>query len=808
MKRLPLVLCASLLVPFLQAEQPVISGTYPHLAVYNDENECGIGAVVPWAGKLWFVTYAPHKPHGSSDKLYSLTPDLKLTAHPDSIGGTPANRMIHRESNQLFIGPYAIDAEGKVRTIPYKTMPGRLTGTARHLSDPANKIYHGTMEEGLYAVDVKTLAVSTLYRDGQVKGSAPLSQLVGDHGKGLYSGQGVLVYSNNGSNGARPLRDPRIPAGCLAEWDGKEWKVVRHGQFTEVTGPGGLRGNANPATDPIWSIGFDRRSLILMVRHEGKWHSYRLPKASHSYDGVQGWNTEWPRIREIGEKDLLMTMHGMLWRFPRNFSPQNTSGLAPRSSYLRVVADFCRWNDHIVFACDDTTRSAFKNVRKVKDPIAPTQSHSNLWFVKPDQLDHLGPVSARGAVWHNDNVEKGDISDPMLLEGFQQRSIQITHAGDRAAVFTIQVGKDDRWNKVQTVRIKPGAAFFIDLAKEYPKDSWARVKAESKALGATAFFALSNKDARAGFPGPITQGLPFPTDKEITGGIIRPRGENKGTLHFAALQSTPEGPTDLGYYELGADLKLRKVDDPTAHEWLKKNAVIRSDLISEDRASVILETAEGQRYRLPKTDTAFDKPSRLGPERLEREVCTERDLFNAHGTFYEIPADSAGGFRRMRPIATHGRRLVDFCSFRGLLVISGISRNPPGQNHHIIPSDDGKTALWVGAIDDVWKLGRARGNGGPWNREIVKPNVWSDPYLFHGYDNRILTVLHNEPNRKIVEFTAEIDLDGNGLWKPYRVFPLVSGNAFTFRFPDEIQGHWIRFKVDRETTATVTLNYN
>ena len=28
-----------------------ISGVYPHLAVFNPYGECGIGAVVPWAGK-------------------------------------------------------------------------------------------------------------------------------------------------------------------------------------------------------------------------------------------------------------------------------------------------------------------------------------------------------------------------------------------------------------------------------------------------------------------------------------------------------------------------------------------------------------------------------------------------------------------------------------------------------------------------------------------------------------------------------------------------------------------------------------
>jgi len=143
------------------------SGIYPHLAFFNDEGECGTGAVVPHAGRLWALTYAPHMPKGSSDKLYEISPDLKLTVRPESIGGTPANRMIHRESGQLFMGPYVIDEKGLVRVIPYTEMFGRPTANARHLFDPAGKIYCASMEEALYEIDVKTLAVTTLYRDEQ-----------------------------------------------------------------------------------------------------------------------------------------------------------------------------------------------------------------------------------------------------------------------------------------------------------------------------------------------------------------------------------------------------------------------------------------------------------------------------------------------------------------------------------------------------------------------------------------------------------------------------------------------------------------
>jgi hypothetical protein len=57
-----------------------------------------------------------------------------------------------------------------------------------------------------------------------------------------------------------------------------------------------------------------------------------LPKGSHSYDGAHGWNTEWPRIREIGEKDFLMTMHGTFWSFPAGFGVEGVSGIRPRSN--------------------------------------------------------------------------------------------------------------------------------------------------------------------------------------------------------------------------------------------------------------------------------------------------------------------------------------------------------------------------------------------------------------------------------------------------------------------------------------------
>ena len=113
------------------------------------------------------------------------------------------------------------------------------------------------------------------------------------------------------------------------------------------------------------------------------------------------------------------------------------------------------------------------------------------------------------------------------------------------------------------------------------------------------------------------------------------------------------------------------------------------------------------RYRLPRGgDAAFDNVGALGPARVDREVCRERNLFNAHGTIYELPYRNAGGFALIRPITTHNRRIKDFCSWRGLFVMTGTD-TATKDNPRIIRSEDGKAAVWLGAVDDLWQMGKA-----------------------------------------------------------------------------------------------------
>jgi len=776
-----------------------ISGIYPHLAYFNTSGECGTGAVVPWADRLWIVTYAPHKPKGSDDQLYEIDSALRITARPESVGGTPANRFIHRESQQLFIGLHAIDAQGRVRTIPYEKMYGRPTGNARHLTDPANKIYYASMEEGFYEVDVHTLAVTELFRDEQLKDGRKAS-LPGYHGKGLYSGQGRLLYANNGEHGKEAQAKPDIPSGVLASWDGvaENWSVIRRNQFTEVTGPGGLTGNAAPATDPIWSVGWDHRSLILQVLDHGAWHSYRLPKSSHSYDGAHGWNTEWPRIRDIGETDLLMTMHGAFWRFPKNFDATHSAGIVPRSNYLKVIGDFARWNEKVVLGCDDTAQSEFLNKRKAKGALAgPGQSQSNLWFIDPAQLDRLGPPIGRGAVWLNEPVKADAPSDAFLFAGYDHRLLHLAHDAPAAVTFTLEVDRlgNNTWSELRRVEVPAGGYAFTEFSPS-ETGAWVRVRASRDCAHATATFSYRAIDSRTTTAAPLFAGLATDSTKKPLGGLLHARGAGKKTLGLAVGDA---------FYEMGPDLQLRPSAEPGAAAWMQKHVAIPRDALALDAASVIYTDEAGKRWRLPRGRADYRLEGALGFERTDREVCTERDLLNAAGTFFELPAENAGGIAKVRALTTHNRRIQDYASWRGLLVLTGLDEDAPVSNSHIVRSTDGKAAVWLGVVDDLWSLGKPIGVGGPWKNTAVQPGVASDPYLLTGYDRKTVTLSHT--SAAPVRFRVEVDLTGTGEWVNYRSFDVPAGQSLAHAFPAAYQAYWLRVVAESATTATVWLDY-
>lgn len=803
-----------------QTQKDNISGIYPKLAFYNNEGECGTGAVVPWAGSLWVITYGPHMPFGSSDKLYQITPDKKMTVRSESIGGTPANRLIHKESNQLNIGPYFINETGDVRVLPWQDAPGRYTGSARHLTDPANKIYIGTMEEGFYEVDVNSLKAKELYRDSNEgwrlykkdpkNNPKHVELLPGAHGKGLYSGQGVMVFSNNGENSAAAMKQFDALSGSLSEWDGKDWKVIRRNQFVELTGPGGIYGNTNPETDPIWATGWDHKSVLLGVRQPQKgWTFYRLPKASHSYDGAHGWNTEWPRIRNVGtdeQSDYLMTMHGLFWRFPQTFTVDNSAGIRPRTSYLKVIGDFARWNDELVFGCDDSAQKEFLNKRNAKGNIeGPGQSNSNLWFTSLTKPDELGPATADGAVWEKEEIQANVYCEPYLFAGWKNRCCWLQNDGTQDITFTFEVDRqgNNTWTELTKMPVPAGQSIYLPFdSKE--QGEWIRVKSD-KGSNVTVSFVYTDADNRSASSDGMFKGLSKVSEDKSLGGLLYGLGKNRRALGLLATSIEDGKVVENGYYEMNDTLTLVRKEDAKTADFIREKFAIPHQVVTIDESSILIVDDKGRRWRLPLGDESYTKLMGQDVLRICREVATERDMFSCHGTFYELPAENADGYAKIRPIATHDFRIHDYASYRGMLIMTGINPKAAGSNEHIIVSEDGKAAVWAGAIDDLWSLGKPTGKGGPWKNTAVEAGVASDPYLIGFYDKKELTLSHD--SQKEVAFTIEVDPTGNGKWMRYTTLTVKPGESLTHELKDPFQARWIRFSADANTNATAWLEY-
>ncbi len=778
-----------------------ISGTYPQLAMFSGEGEIGIGAVVPWADKLWFVTYPPHGPEGGADKLWTLDTNLTLVARVESVGGTHANRMIHRETQQLIIGPYVVDTNGSVRAISPTAMPGRLTATARHLAEPSHRVYFLTMENGLYDVDLNRLAVTVIYGDRNASNRYPRAPYPGTHGKGGYTGQGRLLYANNGEAGWSIGRDPGLngPAGALVEHAGtnwsEPWNTVERKCFTEITGPGGIYGNTH-SEEPLWSLGWDKRSVILKLLDHGTWSTYRLPKASYSQDAFHGWFTEWPRIRELTDGKMLMHMHGMFYSFPRSFAALNTAGIAPLCSYLKMPVDYCWWNNQLVISRDDASTTGGNEWAG--------ESNSNLWFGQLRDLETWGVPAGFGGPWKEDDVKAATPGPPFLVSGFQQRVLHVKHATATAVNVALEYDSDGTgvWQRLTNINVAAQGYAWHVLSPTL-KAIWIRLVPQNDATGVTAHFILGNPPRR---PTPaLFAGIPEATDTGCySDGIIRAQGCDARTLQFAANLCDGSGrPGQPAYYEMDGAFYLHRMTNSEAAAALRTSYGLARADFAVDAASVIY-TEGGNRFRLPKTVSAYDGPFVSGWPRGVREVVTERNLFNAHGTIYELPRSSSGGFRRVRPVTTHGKRISDFASWRGLFVMATTSSHAPN-NGHIFRSDDGQAALWFGDVDDLWRMGAPAGTGGPWKNTAVSEHTPSDPYLMFGYQQKRLELSHSATQP--VTFTVEVDFAADNTWSEYGRFTVAPGQTFQHDFPDGYSAHWVRLQSDTNTRASAIFTY-
>ncbi len=208
--------------------------------------------------------------------------------------------------------------------------------------------------------------------------------------------------------------------------------------------------------------------------------------------------------------------------------------------------------------------------------------------------------------------------------------------------------------------------------------------------------------------------------------------------------------------------------------WTKSSVVLRA-----------LVKGQWQRYLLPEASHTWDHAWNTEWTRI-RHAVTERLLMDAHGMFYELPAFAYGGhIWGIRPICSHLRVMPDFCYWRGMFVLASDQ----------IDHDQGQpqSGLWFGNIDDLWRMGKPAGWGGPWWNTPVKAGAVSDPFLMTGFDKKVVHLTHD--GKQPVPFRYRSRFPGR--WQ-LAVVPILRGYPRAELRPSRVSGRIFRALGPRE----------
>ena len=385
--------------------------------------------------------------------------------------------------------------------------------------------------------------------------------------------------------------------------------------------------------------------------------------------------------------------------------------------------------------------------------------------------------------------------------------LHLWHAAKQTVTFAIETSDGrGQWAAAGSVAVAPGQYKYHVFPPDAP-GQWVRLTADRDAAGVTAYFTYGPGGGAVQDRGFFAALADVDSPGAWSGGVMRSEaGGPSMEIPLGALTQAVDATGRAGQektWQLGPDLKfIATAPDSASAKVLKTKALTAAPTVEFDAASAIL-TEGGKRYRLPMS-SGYDKPWPTGWARAAREVVTERTLLNVAGSFYLMPRTNSGGLARIKPICTHNKRIADFCSWRGMLVMSGCRADAKPDGHYFA-APDGSAGLWFGDVDDLWKMGKPRGAGGPWRETPVPAGKTSDPYLMAGYDRKTLAISHDAP--EAVTFTIEVDVLGNGTWVRYATIDAPAGLETTHAFPAGYAAHWVRLSAGRACKATATFIY-
>lgn len=402
----------------------------------NNMSECGVGALIPWADRLYYSTYLAMPGDGAGTRIGYI--DRNWADHTvlttDSIH---AARFIHHETEQLCLGCCIIETDGTVHTIS-TLVNVRVTGFCRHLVTPTTNVYAITMEGKLYDVDLVAYT-ATQIMDVKTKLSQTLVHYKAcwTYAAPFASISRVLMASNVQSNATAANSGALVavdPVGDTASVKLQESCIEVCGQTYPSNG------------GATFVIGKDARSPFLgvMMSNNTTVYKYRLPQ----WTKAQDWyiTQEWMRIRPVTTERFVMNAFGTWYNVsswlahsgatgtPETFGTPGTDYpiVEPISRYVDTVTDFCVFNGKFAIGTNNMSpqNGSFPNAGQ------PT---SAIKFGDIEDLWDGGKPIGKGYFWYKNSVTDGTSSDPMLIRGYDKKSVQVYNGSDSSITMTISI---------------------------------------------------------------------------------------------------------------------------------------------------------------------------------------------------------------------------------------------------------------------------------------------------------------------------------------------------------------------------------
>jgi hypothetical protein len=226
----------------------------------------------------------------------------------------------------------------------------------------------------------------------------------------------------------------------------------------------------------IFATGWDEASVLFHALVKGKWLNYRLPKMSHAF--VQGWQTEWMRIREIETERFMVDIHGGFYELQPIAMEDAIWGLKPVCQHLRVIPDYCSFRGMMALAGNENTPNGENN------PVGG-QPQSGIWFGKTDDLWGFGKPQGWGGPWRNTAVKKGEPSDPYLMTGFDKKVLHVK--SDKPVDVNIEIDflGNGSWVPYEGIPVRGGYRYHIFPAGF--SAHWVRLTADTDCTASAEF---------------------------------------------------------------------------------------------------------------------------------------------------------------------------------------------------------------------------------------------------------------------------------------------------------------------------------